>query len=134
MGSVGVCRAHGPEELKNVALSRTVTLSQRILATGHYFHNRLSGRPTSLTLEITKRCNATCDFCPYWEADEVDEVKDFTPVVDFFRPLQVSITGGEPLLRKDVIDIVKQVKSVEGFRYIGFFFNDSVLTEKLVEE
>jgi MoaA/NifB/PqqE/SkfB family radical SAM enzyme len=61
-------------------------------------------------------------------------VKDFTPVVKFFRPLQVSITGGEPLLRKDVIDIVKQVKGVEGFRYIGLYTNGWLLTEKLVEE
>ena len=117
-----------------MGLSRTVSMPDRFRAMGQFLHNRMTGRPTSLTLEITKRCNATCDFCPYWEADEVDEVKDFTPVVKYFRPLQVSITGGEPLLRKDVIDIVRQVKGVEGFRYIGLYTNGWLLTEKLVAE
>jgi MoaA/NifB/PqqE/SkfB family radical SAM enzyme len=117
-----------------VGLSRTVKLTERFQAAGQYVHNRLTGRPTSLTLEITKRCNATCDFCPYWEADEVDEVKDFTPAIRHFQPLQVSITGGEPFLRKDLIDIVKQVKGVPGFRYIGLYTNGWLLNEKRVEE
>src|SRR5438128_2168668 len=81
-----------------------------------------------------ERCRATCDFCPYWEADEVEECKDFTPAIRYFQPLQVSITGGEPLLRKDVIDIVRQVKGVPGFRYIGLYTNGSLLNEKLVAE
>jgi len=117
-----------------MGLSRTVSTPDRFRAIGQYIHNRFTGRPTSLTLEITKRCNATCDFCPYWEADEVEEVKDFTPVIRYFQPLQVSITGGEPFLRKDLIDIVKQVKGVAGFRYIGLYTNGWLLTEKAVEE
>ncbi len=117
-----------------MGLSRTVSMADRFRAMGQYVHNRFTGRPTSLTIEITKRCNATCDFCPYWENDEVDEVKDFTPVIRYFQPLQVSITGGEPLLRRDVVDIVRQVKGVPGFRYIGLYTNGWLLTEKKVAE
>ena len=115
-----------------MGLSRTVSMPDRFRAMGQYIQNRLTGRPTSLTLEITKRCNATCDFCPYWEADEVDECKDFTPAIRYFQPLQVSITGGEPLLRKDVVDVVRQVKGVPGFRYIGLYTNGWLLTKKIV--
>jgi MoaA/NifB/PqqE/SkfB family radical SAM enzyme len=117
-----------------MGLSRTVRLTERFQAAGQYVHNRLTGRPTSLTLEITKRCNATCDFCPYWEADEVDEVKDWTPAIRYFQPLHVSITGGEPFLRKDLVDIVRQVKGVPGFRYIGLYTNGWLLNEKRVKE
>ncbi len=117
-----------------MGLSRTVSNADRLRAAGQYLHNRVTGRPTSLTLEITKRCNATCDFCPYWEADEVEEVKDWTPVIRYFQPLQVSITGGETLLRKDIVDVVRQVKDVPGFRYIGLYTNGWLLTEKLVAE
>ncbi len=117
-----------------MGLSRTVTLSQRLQAGGQYIHNRLTGRPTSLTLEITKRCNATCDFCPYWEADEVEECKDYTPAIRYFQPLHTSITGGEPFLRKDLVDIVRQVKGVPGFRYIGLYTNGWLLTEQKIEE
>jgi MoaA/NifB/PqqE/SkfB family radical SAM enzyme len=117
-----------------MGLSRTVSTPDRFRAMGQYIHNRFTGRPTSLTLEITKRCNATCDFCPYWEADEVDEVKDFTPAIRYFQPLQVSITGGEPFLRKDLLDIVRQVKGVPGFRYIGLYTNGWLLTEKHIQD
>lgn len=117
-----------------MGLSRTVRLTERFQAAGQYVHNRLTGRPTSLTLEVTKRCNATCDFCPYWEADEIDEVKDFTPAIRHFQPLHVSITGGEPFLRRDLIDIVRQVKGVPGFRYVGLYTNGWLLNEKRVEE
>jgi MoaA/NifB/PqqE/SkfB family radical SAM enzyme len=117
-----------------MAISRTVSLSQRVEMGGQYVRNRLTGRPTSLTIEITKRCNATCDFCPYWEADEVDEVKDFTPAIRYFQPLHVSITGGETLLRKDLVDIVRQVKAVPGYRYVGIYTNGWLLTEARVDE
>jgi MoaA/NifB/PqqE/SkfB family radical SAM enzyme len=117
-----------------MGLSRTVTVGQRVEAASQYVRNRLTGRPTSLTLELTKRCNATCDFCPYWEADEVEEVKDFTPAIRFFQPLHLALTGGEPFLREDLIDIVKQVKGVPGFRYIGLYTNGWLLTEEKVEE
>ena len=117
-----------------MGLSRTVSMPDRFRAMGQYLHNRLTGRPTSLTLEITKRCNSTCNFCPYWEADEVEEVKDFSPVIRYFTPMQVSITGGEPFLRKDLLDVVRQVKQVPGFRYIGLYTNGWLLNERNLAE
>ena len=48
--------------------------------------------------------------------------------------LQVSITGGEPFLRKDLLDIVRQVKGVPGFRYIGLYTNGWLLTEKHIQD
>jgi MoaA/NifB/PqqE/SkfB family radical SAM enzyme len=117
-----------------MGLSRTVSMTDRFRAAGQYVHNRMTGRPSSLTIEVTKRCNATCDFCPYWQADEVDEVADFTPVIRHFQPLHVSVTGGEPLLRKDVFDIIRQIKAVPGFRYIAFFTNGWLLDEKKLAE
>src|SRR5215470_2783398 len=117
-----------------MGVSRTVSTSNRLRAIGQYVHNRFTGRPTSVTIEITKRCNATCDFCPYWEADEVDEWKDFTPVIRHYQPLHVSITGGEPLLRKDFVEIVRSIKDVPGFRYIVTYSNGWLLTEKNLEE
>ena len=117
-----------------MGISQTVTSWDRVRGVTGYVRNRLTGRPTSLTLEITKRCNATCDFCPYWEADVVKEVTDFTPVIRHFLPLHTSITGGEPFLRKDLVDIVRQVKSVEGFRYVAVYTNGWLLNEDSLAE
>src|SRR5947209_15826669 len=114
-----------------MGLSRTVSMPDRFRAMGQYVHNRFTGRPTSLTLEITKRCNATCDFCPYWEADEGEEVKDFTPAIRYFKPICASITGGEPLLRKDVVEIARKIRDLPGFRFISIYSNGWLLNERL---
>src|SRR4051812_39040607 len=117
-----------------MSLASNVKFKDRLNIVGQYLHNRLAGRPTAVTIEITKRCNATCDFCPYWEADEVEEVKDFTPAIKYFQPIWVSITGGEPLLRKDVVEIARKIRDIPGFRFISIYSNGWLLNERLVGE
>ncbi len=117
-----------------MGFARSLSVSAKVALAGQYFHNRFTGLPSSITIEVTKRCNATCDFCPYWEVEEVDEVKDFSPAIRYFRPLHVSVTGGEPFLRKDLIDIIRQIKNVPGHRYIALFTNGWLLNEKNLAE
>jgi MoaA/NifB/PqqE/SkfB family radical SAM enzyme len=117
-----------------MSLASNLGLRKQLNIVGQFFHNRLAGRPTAVTIEITKRCNATCDFCPYWEADEVEEVKDFTPAIKYFKPIWVSITGGEPLLRKDVVEIARKIRDLPGFRFISIYSNGWLLNERLVGE
>ncbi|RLB09321.1 MAG: hypothetical protein DRG59_02735, partial [Deltaproteobacteria bacterium] len=62
----------------------------RYLATGGLFN---------INLEVTKRCNARCDFCDYWKEPRGIELDDYVPVIKHLKPLSVSLTGGEPLLR-----------------------------------
>jgi MoaA/NifB/PqqE/SkfB family radical SAM enzyme len=71
----------------------------------------LRGRPRTVFLEVTLRCNAKCRFCPYWQEPRALELDDFCPVVKHFSPVSVTLTGGEPLLRADVCDIVGNIKS-----------------------
>jgi MoaA/NifB/PqqE/SkfB family radical SAM enzyme len=74
----------------------------------------LAGRAPSLSIEITKECPLSCPGC-YAYGDEhlggnvlLNQVSDykgqdlvhrFMDVVDRYRPLHVSIVGGEPLVR-----------------------------------
>jgi MoaA/NifB/PqqE/SkfB family radical SAM enzyme len=85
---------------------------------GHYFtaaatDTELDGviesiqRPLSVIYQVTRRCNFDCDFC-----SETARVKD--PTLDEIARIQrnlrgvqrVFLSGGEPLLRKDFIEIV----------------------------
>lgn len=67
---------------------------------------------------VTLRCNDTCEFCPIWEQKKYKDLPekpyDLTPLkttgVNF-----LNVTGGEPLLREDLPDILKQAKSL-GFK------------------
>lgn len=75
-------------------------------------------RPTPLLLsyEITQRCNARCSFCGYWRLKEpslglsLDKIKKiFDSAYDLGCAL-VAITGGEPLLRKDLPAVFEYAK------------------------
>ena len=63
---------------------------------------------------VTNRCNFRCDFCFYYaEIDKgrkpteltLDEIDKFTKSAG--RLIQLSMTGGEPFIRKDFIELTK---------------------------
>ena len=71
-------------------------------------------RPFQLLLQITNRCNMTCDFCDFWP-NGVPPAQELT-VADYQRlageldglgTFLVSVEGGEPLVRKDLLDILR---------------------------
>jgi len=71
-------------------------------------------RPFQVLLQITNRCNMTCDFCDFWPngvppAQELT-LADYQRIADELDGLGtflVSVEGGEPLVRKDVIEILR---------------------------
>lgn len=85
----------------------------------------------SLTLEVTKRCNAKCDFCDHWREPKVEEGVDCVDVVRRMDPLVVVFCGGEPLLRRDIVQVVRDVTAVPGWRYHVLITNGWLLTPEL---
>jgi MoaA/NifB/PqqE/SkfB family radical SAM enzyme len=76
----------------------------------------LSKRPLYCSWQVTYRCNFSCSFCGYWKMENRRErelsVSDFTRAARKLRqlgPMFVSLAGGEPLIRKDLPQIVKAV-------------------------
>ena len=60
---------------------------------------------------VTLRCNDTCEFCPIWNDDNLKKTaeKPFDlSQLKRYRVSVVNITGGEPLLREDLPQILKQ--------------------------
>ena len=99
-----------------------------------FLDGKINRRPLTVSIEVTKRCNARCDFCDYWKIKDRDELTDFTDVVRRFDPLVVVLTGGEPMLRRDLAEIVRQVKTVPGFRYVTLLTHGGFLSEAKVRE
>ncbi len=75
-------------------------------------------RPLKLRIGLTNRCNARCIMCNIWKQEDntapslpheirVDELDlIFTKNADFFSSLRhISLTGGEPTLRRDFVEI-----------------------------
>jgi hypothetical protein len=77
-----------------------------------YVRLRLAARPVLVTFEVTMRCNASCAFCDYWKTSPEMKAKELTSFVDAakaFDPMIVTWSGGEPLLRKDLEELVGAV-------------------------
>ena len=69
------------------------------------------GKPVSCTIQVTERCNLRCRMCGYWKNPCKDglSINDFEEIRDRLKDLNVcvvSLSGGEPFLRKDFLDIV----------------------------
>lgn len=89
---------------------------------------RLAGFPTIANLELTRRCNAACDFCRYPGTRQDDRLDDYVPLVRRLKPMAVSLSGGEPLLRRDLERIVARLRAGCPNVFIALITNGSLLT------
>jgi len=71
-------------------------------------------RPIHCIVQVSNRCNLTCAFCSFWERpahprDEltVDDFEIIAAKLAEAGSMVVSIEGGEPLLRPDIVEIVR---------------------------
>lgn len=92
--------------------------------------------PTVLTFFITSRCNNRCSHCFYWQeldngAGELTPEEISTVASSLRHPVHLSLTGGEPFLRQDVVDICRIFHERNNCRMIGLATN-GYLTERIV--
>jgi len=89
-----------------------------------------------LRLALTSRCNLRCVYCMREEHAEVVSPKNELSVQEVRRLLKVlagmgvekvRFTGGEPLLREDIVELVRLAKSTEGIRKVAITTNGLLL-------
>lgn len=91
----------------------------------------LRQRPVLVHFEVTLRCNARCSFCDYWRTDprtKASEATSFADAARFFNPMLVTFTGGEPLLRSDLEELVAAVAGAIRLKYIMLITHGAMLT------
>lgn len=71
-------------------------------------------KPFQLLLQVTNRCNMTCDFCDFWPNGVAPKLElttaDFQRLareLDELGTMFISVEGGEPLVRKDIVEILR---------------------------
>ncbi len=109
-------------------LTSKMTPMRKFRAVLKYIKVRLQRRPVLVNLEVTKFCNAGCDFCDYWQTKKSPKLDDYVEVVQKINPMMVSLTGGEPLLRKDLLNVIRNLRDHFGFLYIGMVTHGQLLT------
>jgi len=100
---------------------------------GKYAWLTMRRRPVLVHFEVTMRCNARCGFCDYWKtpADEKkNELKSFADAARFFNPMVVTFTGGEPLLRRDLEDVVSSVRDAISLKYVTVITHGGMLNKE----
>lgn len=113
---------------------RKLTHGQKARATAKYVGNRLRGNPMLVSIEMTKHCNAGCDFCDDWKTKHSPKLGDVVDMVRRLNPMVLALTGGEPLLERRLPRLLRQVKASQGFIYVYVVTNGSLLTlEKAAE-
>ncbi len=91
-----------------------------------------------LRLSVTDRCNLNCLYCRPPELvgqvrqEELLSFKEITTIVDLaveWGIRKVRITGGEPLVRNNIIDLVKMLSPIKGIRDLPMTTNGVRLEE-----
>lgn len=111
-----------------------LTVWEKTKAAMKWVDSTVNSRPRLVNLEVTKKCNARCGFCPYWMTKTETIIDDYAAVIERFRPMVVTISGGEPTLRKDLVDIVRNIKNAQSFVYVAMVTNGSLMTRELAEQ
>jgi len=103
------------------------------------------GRPTlNLRVSLTQRCNLRCPYCHREGQTSGSGLREMTApevvrIVSVAVGLginRVKLTGGEPLLRSDIVEIVAGLAKIDGLRDLSMTTNGtrlSVLAERLRE-
>src|SRR5205807_4558110 len=94
-------------------------------------------RHNNLRVSVTDRCNLRCTYCMPEAVVFMDraELLTFEEIAHFVRvavPLgidKIRLTGGEPLMRRDLTRLVKRLAQIEGIRDIGLTTNGILLAD-----
>jgi MoaA/NifB/PqqE/SkfB family radical SAM enzyme len=107
-----------------------LTESLKIIARGSL--NWVAERPIVVSFEVTDSCTCYCKHCDHGgPRDSSADMKpeDYRCYVETLRPCVVQVSGGEPLMRRDLLDVVRNIKSENGLPFIILVSNWSLMTE-----
>lgn len=113
-------------------------LNQKSPTIGPLF-DQLGRVHTSLRVSVTDRCNIRCFYCmplenvvfrPREELLTFEEIERFVRVSVGLGITEVRLTGGEPLVRADLPELVKRLAAIEGVEDLALTTNGILLTEQ----
>ncbi|MDO3412362.1 GTP 3',8-cyclase MoaA [Saccharibacillus sp. CPCC 101409] len=103
-------------------------------------HDRLNRPIRDLRISVTDRCNFRCSYCmpkeifgddyefmPKGELLTFEEIERLTTLFASIGVKKIRLTGGEPLLRRGMPDLVSRILRVEGVEDVGLTTNGLLL-------
>ncbi|MEM1328349.1 MAG: GTP 3',8-cyclase MoaA [Bacteroidota bacterium] len=102
-------------------------------------HNR---RINYLRLAVTDRCNLRCLYCmpeagiAYVPRQELLSFEELERLLRLVIPMgieKIRITGGEPFLRKGLIDFLKRIRQIEGLKQLHLTTNGTLFQDQICD-
>ncbi|XP_048830402.1 molybdenum cofactor biosynthesis protein 1 isoform X2 [Brienomyrus brachyistius] len=97
-------------------------------------------RHSYLRISLTERCNLRCQYCmpeegvtltPRAQLLNTQEVLKLARLFVHEGVEKIRLTGGEPLIRPDILDVIAELRKLEGLKSIGVTTNGLNLTRLL---
>src|SRR5450759_2254033 len=94
-----------------------------------------------LRISITDRCNLRCVYCmppqgivwrPHAELLSYEEIGRIVEAAAALGIRKVRLTGGEPLIRPGLIDLVRHIAQIPGIQYFSLTTN-GLLLQKMAQ-
>lgn len=92
-----------------------------------------------IRISVTDRCNLRCIYCMPEEGIEFKDMREILTYEDIVLLLKrasslgikkARLTGGEPLVRRDIEKLIKMVKNIDGIKEVCLTTNGTLLKEK----
>src|SRR5215467_4305565 len=95
----------------------------------------------NLRISVTDRCNIRCFYCmpedvkfgPREELLTFEEIERVARIAADLGVRKIRITGGEPLLRKDLTHLIRGLVSIPGIEDLALTTNAVLLSKKAAE-
>lgn len=93
-----------------------------------------------LRISVIDRCNLRCVYCmpeegiesiPHKEILSYDEILRICETVSELGVKKIKITGGEPLVRKDIVNLIRNIKNLEKIEQVTLTTNGILLYDML---
>jgi radical SAM protein with 4Fe4S-binding SPASM domain len=103
-------------------------------------HNKILPSPSYILWDCTRKCNLQCEHCgatkeTYNRELSFDEIKKVISDIAEMKTQMFSVTGGEPFMRRDLLDVLGFAHSQglkTGIATNGFFI-DKPMAQKIME-
>ncbi len=112
---------------------RKVPLAESLKIIGRGTLNWVAERPIVVSFEVTDGCTCWCRHCDHGGAREKPwsmQPADYRRYRKALRPCVVQVSGGEPLMRPDIVEVVRNIKEDCGLPYTILVSNWSEMTQE----
>ncbi|MEE9441184.1 MAG: radical SAM protein [candidate division Zixibacteria bacterium] len=116
--------------LMDEKIPEKIPTSLAVRMAAHSLKNIILKRPLCIAVEVTHNCNANCQHCDKG-ASQVDNAvgaSEYGRICDELDPSMIQIAGGEPLIRKDLPEIVRALHRPNKPPFLVLITNAHLLT------